>query len=248
MLTAIKSITVVPDLGSTPARVNRYTGAAYVNGRTWPDIPKESKLFILLHEAGHATKNTRDEIEADSFAFDAYARLGYPLSKSIQALTRVLNFSNPEHFDRVAAQLRRACMYDKLHNNQPIDLQEVERVIQDVLYQNGFSGNENFFLTKLLIPKKVRQNIEAKMDASKAKSEASKAEAQARTAAANNPAAPSPGGTAAPGQPASGSTVPDLVAPGSAKKPFYKNPMILGAIAAVVVVVIIAVVMLKKKK
>ncbi len=118
METAISKIYEVDDLGTTPARVNRETGELYINKRIWPTLSKNKRMFILLHEAGHATLKTRNEFEADEYAFNNYAAMGLPLSESIKALTQVLPFDKPQHEERVMAQFNRAFQYD--NRNKPI--------------------------------------------------------------------------------------------------------------------------------
>ena len=119
MQTGITSIFLVDDLGNTPARVNRRTGELYINLKKWKDLTPDARFFVLLHEAGHVDQDTRNEILADNYAFYAYARAGKPLSKSIQALTRLLTFNNPQHYDRVKAQIDRAFAYDYHVNGNP---------------------------------------------------------------------------------------------------------------------------------
>lgn len=119
METAISKIYEVDDLGTTPARVNRETGELYINKRVWPTLSKNKRMFILLHEAGHASLKTRNEFEADEYAFNNYAAMGLPLSESIKALSRVLPFDKPQHEQRVMAQFNRAFQYDN-SRNKPI--------------------------------------------------------------------------------------------------------------------------------
>lgn len=119
MQTAVTSITMVADLGTTPATINRLTGEMFLNERIWKTLSKDQRLFILLHEAAHVTLNTTDEIEADQWAFDQYAKLGGSLKESVKSLTRVLNYKNPEHFERTQAQLERALKFDSKFNNNP---------------------------------------------------------------------------------------------------------------------------------
>jgi hypothetical protein len=121
METAISEIHYLPDFLSiqsvSPAIVNRATGELYINQSVWNKLSTESKLFILLHEAGHATLQTECEHEADAWAFERYAELGYPLTESIYALSRVLKFNKPEDYDRLQSQLQRAASYDYYTNN-----------------------------------------------------------------------------------------------------------------------------------
>lgn len=254
MKTALTNISIVPDLGSTPARVNRRTGELYLNGRTWNDLPPEHRLFILLHEAGHATLNTRNEQEADRFAFDAYAKLGYPLSESVKALTRVLHFENPGHYDRVAEQIRRAFRYDFFINgNKNINLKKMENVLNSA-YGASFDGEYSNFTPKFmkkLLPKKARKKLEDKMQAkfemqlSKAAASADPATRQAAAAAG----APAPGKAATdPGQVNAG---PPIVSGPSAASPTptggnLKKYLIYGGAALAVILVLFFV--LKKKR
>lgn len=120
----------------SPAIVNRATGVLYINQSVWSTLPTESKLFILLHEAGHAALQTTSEIDADNWAFDQYAKMGYPLTKSIYALSRVLKFNKDEDFERVQKQLNRAAAYDYYTNHN-------ERAKKMLLPYN--SNNGQFF-------------------------------------------------------------------------------------------------------
>jgi hypothetical protein len=119
MQTAVTKITMVADLGTTPATINRVTGEMFLNERIWKTLNKDQRLFILLHEAAHVTLNTTDELEADQWAFEQYAKLGGSLKESVKSLTRVLNYQNPEHYERTQAQLERALKFDSKFNNNP---------------------------------------------------------------------------------------------------------------------------------
>lgn len=108
----ITEIIKVPDLGTTPAVVNRKTGVMYISEKHMKAMPKEHILFVLLHEKAHVELQTTNEDLADAQAFKEYAALGYPLTEAIKALTRVLNDKNPAHFARMYNQLKRAKEYD----------------------------------------------------------------------------------------------------------------------------------------
>ena len=111
----ITKITHVPDLGNTPARVNRRTGEMYVSLRHMRAMPKEHRLFVMLHEQAHVELQTTDEMKADEKAFKEYADMGYSLNASVKALTRVLDGNNAEHHWRMYSQLQRAKAYDYTH-------------------------------------------------------------------------------------------------------------------------------------
>lgn len=120
----ITSIRYIPDLGAamppmahTPAAVNRETGEMLVNLKIWNGLTPDQKYFILLHEAGHLVLRSQDEKKVDEWAFREYQKRGYRLSQSIYALTKVLNFNNPEHLERANLQLQRAQKADTKHRN-----------------------------------------------------------------------------------------------------------------------------------
>lgn len=96
---------VLPSLeNGSPASCRIYSdGTAMLRiGRDmFEKYPFESRMFILLHELGHAVLNTGNEFEADKFAIREYAKAGYDLSKAIEAHTRILQPQvNPEHAER----------------------------------------------------------------------------------------------------------------------------------------------------
>ncbi|MBC8051880.1 MAG: hypothetical protein H7Y13_02330 [Sphingobacteriaceae bacterium] len=110
--TGITKIIRVADLGNTPARVNRRTGVMYLSLKHMKAMPKEHRLFVMLHEQAHVELQTTDEVKADAAAFKKYADRGYSLKASVKALTRVLNGENHEHAWRMYCQLKRAEQYD----------------------------------------------------------------------------------------------------------------------------------------
>jgi len=93
-------------------------------------------MFILLHEAGHVDLQTTDELKADNYAFCRYADMGYPLSESVKALTRILPFDKPGHFKRVEAQLARAIIYD--------EKKRAMKTPQEKLYSRSLGVDANF--------------------------------------------------------------------------------------------------------
>lgn len=108
----ITKITKVADLGATPARVNRRTGEMFISLKHMRALPEEHRMFVMLHEMAHVVLQTKDEVEADAWAFKEYAKRGYSLKASVKALTSILNDQNPEHNWRMYLQLRRAEKYD----------------------------------------------------------------------------------------------------------------------------------------
>lgn len=115
----INRVIFVRDLGETPAMVGRASGTVYISGPWWNLLPKEQRLFILLHELGHLKLRTSNEKLVDAWAHREYLKRGYSLTQSIYALSRILNFRNPEHLERLENQYNRAYQYDKHVNKNP---------------------------------------------------------------------------------------------------------------------------------
>lgn len=109
----VKAIYYVPDLGNSPARVDRSSGEIFINARLWKNLPFAHRLFILLHEFGHVALDTSDELAVDEFAHRLYMEMGYPLSESVKALTQVLKYDdNGQQLERTKHQLTRAQQFD----------------------------------------------------------------------------------------------------------------------------------------
>jgi hypothetical protein len=70
----------------------------------------EAKRFILFHEEGHLVLQTKNELEADRYAFQKYVGEGHSLKAGVKALTRVLGDS-PNHIIRSQAILNHAKNY-----------------------------------------------------------------------------------------------------------------------------------------
>ena len=101
------------DLGSTPARVNRFTGEIQINNRYFATMPEFYKKFIIEHEKGHFLTDTRSEFKADKYAFKhVVGTAPRSLKNSVFSISRVLSFRNPEHMERLAELVRMALEYD----------------------------------------------------------------------------------------------------------------------------------------
>jgi hypothetical protein len=114
-ITAIVDYPTLP--GGTPARVEMNTGVMERNMSVFNRIPESHQMFIMLHEMAHVVLQTTNEIEADAWAFKQYADMGYPLSESVKALTRILNPNLREHNERMYLQTVRAEKYDREINH-----------------------------------------------------------------------------------------------------------------------------------
>ncbi|MEQ8628104.1 hypothetical protein [Ekhidna sp.] len=115
----VKKIVYVPPgrlPSGTPASVSRAKGIIFIDREVWKRLTPDQRFFLLLHEAGHLRLKSRNEKEVDDWAFREYAKRGYRLSQSIYALTRLLNYDNPEHLERTLLQIARAKHYDRTVN------------------------------------------------------------------------------------------------------------------------------------
>lgn len=108
----ITKVYFVKDLGGTPARCLRSTGECWISLKDWKKSPYEHKVFILLHENAHIFLDTSDELKVDALAHKQYLAMGFSLTSSITALTKVLSYSMPEHLTRTREQMVRATVYD----------------------------------------------------------------------------------------------------------------------------------------
>lgn len=110
-------ITHWEDLGSTPARVNRYTGEIQINDRYWINLNPNVRRYIIEHEKGHFLQDTRSEFDADNYAFSKVAGSSdKSLKDSVYSISQVLSFTNPEHKTRLINRIRLALQYDWEHN------------------------------------------------------------------------------------------------------------------------------------
>lgn len=106
----------VEDLGRTPACCLRSTGEMWISLKHWRKMTFEAKVFVILHENAHIVLNSSNEKLVDAYAHNQYMRMGYSLTESIKALTKVLSYTTEEHNERTINQARRACLYD-IHIN-----------------------------------------------------------------------------------------------------------------------------------
>lgn len=123
-----------PDLGDTPARVNRYTGEIQINQRYFDRMPELRRKFIIEHEKGHFNLDTRSEFEADKYAFRRIAGSApRSLKESVKSISKVLTFRNPEHLDRMTEVIKMALDYDYKNNGNEkakTALQELNQILQ----------------------------------------------------------------------------------------------------------------------
>ena len=138
-------ITHHENLGSTPARVNRFTGEIQLNDAYWLNMPEELKPFIVEHEKGHFLTQTRNEFLADAYAFShVVGKQPKSLKNAVYSLSKVLTFKNPQHLERVIEVVRLAFQYDYQVNGNTEALQGLQKL-------NILTNNKNKIPMKLNI-------------------------------------------------------------------------------------------------
>jgi|GEM_PF-1148576 len=110
----ITKIVPVSNLGNTPARVHRPTGTVFINNNIWNELSLPEQKIILLHEEGHYVLQTKNEKEADYYAFKHYAGTEpYSLKNTLLTLYNNLDINNnPAHLQRFNSLLKIVLWYD----------------------------------------------------------------------------------------------------------------------------------------
>lgn len=168
---------------TTPARFypKKNGGTIFINSPIFNKLPAAQRFFVLLHECGHAHLQTKDEREADRWAFEQYVAAGYPLSESIFALTKILNHGRADHLERIQLQFNRAVNYDIYENRNQKLKNIMDTNIQGSDANMAWVGH--CYSEFLGLGKKAKERREAKQEAKIAKKEAKTAIKNARAEA-----------------------------------------------------------------
>jgi hypothetical protein len=94
------------------ARSSLKNGSVIINNSKCTNMPLEHIFFILCHEEGHIVLNTKDELEADRYAFAKYEKYNFDNSATVQVLHQHLDHTNEVHKARLFAQYQRALEND----------------------------------------------------------------------------------------------------------------------------------------
>lgn len=137
--TSVRYLDFFPNGNNSPAMVNRSTGELFINKSRWADIKPNHRVFILLHELAHCKLQSSDELAVDAQAHKWFVEMGYSLTESVKALTRVLHAKSNINFERAMAQYKRAATmeqkntslsdfdgYDALSNQENIEILDVQ--------------------------------------------------------------------------------------------------------------------------
>lgn len=125
------SIKVDYGIGDTPAAVSREDSTIYINPPLYNKLTPFQRKFVLLHEIGHYTLNSRNEIDADTFAFKRLAGTQHrSLKRCIAAIAETLEDGNQTKEERYNNIVYQALLWDYQHGNKAVkeDLKTAEKL------------------------------------------------------------------------------------------------------------------------
>lgn len=125
------SIKVDYGIGDTPAAVSREDSTIYINPPLYNKLTPFQRKFVLLHELGHYTLNSKNEIDADTFAFKRLAGTQYrSLKQCIAAIADTLEDGNQTKEERYNNIVYQALLWDYQHGNKAVkeDLKTAEQL------------------------------------------------------------------------------------------------------------------------
>lgn len=108
-------------IGNTPAAISREDKTLYINPELFYSFTSFQQKFIILHELGHYTLNTRSELDADTYAFNNIAGTQYRSLKScIAAIEETLEDGNQTKEQRYNNIVYQALKWDYEHGNKAV--------------------------------------------------------------------------------------------------------------------------------
>ncbi len=108
-------------IGNTPAAISREDKTLYINPELFYSFTPFQQKFIILHELGHYTLNTRSELDADTYAFNNIAGTQYRSLKScIAAIEETLEDGNQTKEQRYNNIVYQALKWDYEHGNKAV--------------------------------------------------------------------------------------------------------------------------------
>lgn len=125
------SIKVDYGIGDTPAAVSREDSTIYINPPLYNKLTPFQRKFVLFHELGHYTLNSKNEIDADTFAFKRLAGTQYrSLKQCIAAIADTLEDGNQTKEERYNNIVYQALLWDYQHGNKAVkeDLKTAEKL------------------------------------------------------------------------------------------------------------------------
>ncbi len=113
----------------------------FLNAPKWALVPFEHKFFILAHEEGHDVLHTKDEFEADKYAYEKYEKYNFSNAATVQALQLHLDCNNPVHKARIWQQYERTLKndFEEFHIKQAYrkhydTIAETKQKLKKILY------------------------------------------------------------------------------------------------------------------
>lgn len=94
------------------AMVNVNSGTLVLNNAKFNKLPFYHQFFVLCHEEGHFVLQTKDELEADNYAFKKYEKYNFPNKEAFASLHNYLDTKNPVHKGRMWLQYQRSLEND----------------------------------------------------------------------------------------------------------------------------------------
>lgn len=176
----------VPKIDGTPARCDHHNGIIYISKAHFDNLEPIHKDFILAHEEGHLVLNTKNEEVADDYAMNKLLKLGYPLSKILGSLTKVLHYDKSHHYGRTKKIFDKLFIYDYIVNNNKklfnhLNIVNMETPIENDLYNLSYESDYSDFLG---LGKKARERHQVRMDKKRAKNLIRQAKAEKELAKA----------------------------------------------------------------
>lgn len=174
-MTKVNAILEVPYIEGTPARADHRNGIIYVSKKHFDGLDPVYKDFILAHEEGHLVLNTKNEEQADDYAMKKMLEKGYPLTKILGSLTRVLQYDKANHYGRTSKIFDKLFLYDlavnknnKLLNHLNLINMTTPEELND-LYAASYESEYSDFLG---LGKKARERRDQKLQLRKEKKQA----------------------------------------------------------------------------
>jgi len=103
-------------LSNNKAAYSNFKGTILVNRNVFAKLNSNERTFILLHEAGHIELHTKDEHEADNYAFLEYVKMNLPTDSILSAMKQVLT-DTPENRSRLNIMQIRINKYNNLYQS-----------------------------------------------------------------------------------------------------------------------------------
>lgn len=164
------TIIEVPSLNGTPAKADHKNNLIIISKKHFENLDPVYKKFIIAHEEGHLKLNTRDEVKVDDYALKKLLKEGYPLSKILGSLTKVLSYDKANHYGRTITMFDKLFLYDLLVNKNEKLLNHINLIdmntpeILEEIYTSSYEGEFSDFLGMSKAAKERRQQKhEAKM-------------------------------------------------------------------------------------